>query len=200
MFQTGRSDITGALAADCWNHQWQVTRSCWTAGLPWNTREAGSYQHSLESGSLHWQSRKRECQGPGEEHSHFTIWPHVTDYTTIPMWSWARWMCILPRQNRALIKMDGQCYQNVLWMSIRNRACGVLRGTGSKSVTFREWPWLAWMRGLVLGSPQLQGKVLLPIGVHHVPYIFSWESEELEQLQEDSEEHEAIGPHEKPQL
>lgn len=47
----------------------------------------------------------------------------------------AKCMCILPRQDRSLSKMDGQCCQNVPWISIRDKACGVSRDSSSNSVT-----------------------------------------------------------------
>lgn len=42
------------------------------------------------------------------------------------------------------------------------------------------------------GVPWLQGKPLLPVGIHHALHIFSREAVELGQLQEGVQGHEAI--------
>lgn len=49
----------------------------------------------------------------------------------------ARWIWVLPCQNRPLSWIDGQYFQNVPWWSIRGRVYGISRSTSPNSVICR---------------------------------------------------------------
>lgn len=64
----------------------------------------------------------------------------------------AKWMCVLPWRDKPFSRIDGQCFQNVPWTSVKGRACGVSRGVSSNSGTSSH------------GKSQLQGPVAKGIG------------------------------------